>query len=355
MIKKQIGVSASFKDADIKQGIITGYLSHFGNRDSDGDVIQSGSYSKTIKESGPSSSKPRIKYLQDHNTTKCVGVFTVLKEDNIGLYYEAKAGRHTLGQDYLLMCEDGIITEHSVGFETVKQQKMQDHNLITEIKLWEGSGLQCWGANSDTPLTGVKSHEEIAEMFKKLEKALKHGSYTDESMRDFQTKYNEIAIVLEQQRKEMEAKKEQVVEQTKTTERERIELKGLNWFQYEALPDDKKESWGFIARVEEQVECIARCCGEAMLKDNPFADTILSQAKTLSQYLEKAEDAILNGTGIIEDENQEDVTTDTEEKSNKNPNSNTKPSSIDTQPIESKGLIIPENTYNELKSLLTVQ
>ena len=49
-------------DADDKSGIVKGYGSVFGNKDSDGDIITKGAYTKTIKENGD-----RVRYLYQHN------------------------------------------------------------------------------------------------------------------------------------------------------------------------------------------------------------------------------------------------------------------------------------------------
>ena len=38
------------KDIDSSKGIITGYFSAFNSKDSDGDIIFKGAYSKTIQE-----------------------------------------------------------------------------------------------------------------------------------------------------------------------------------------------------------------------------------------------------------------------------------------------------------------
>ena len=50
----------TFKAVDIseKDGIVSGYFSSFGNKDSDGDIIERGAFKKTIKERGPKSTKP---------------------------------------------------------------------------------------------------------------------------------------------------------------------------------------------------------------------------------------------------------------------------------------------------------
>lgn len=172
-----------FKDVDTKQGIVIGYFSAFGSKDADGDIILPGAYTKSIKERGPQSAKPRIKHLLDHNKTNAVAVIQGLEEDNIGLKYQSKAGRHTAGQDWLKMCEDGIITEHSVGFETVKEQKAKEANYMHELLLWEGSSLQAWGANENTPIESVKGLRlhELSGRIKLLEKAIRNGTYTDET------------------------------------------------------------------------------------------------------------------------------------------------------------------------------
>lgn len=181
-------LQACVKDADIKKGIVTGYLASFGNLDADGDIIMQGAFTKSIHEMGPQSSKPRIKYLLDHDTSKALGVFNILKEDASGLYYEAQTGTHNLGRDFIKMVESGLITEHSIGFQIVKKTVMNPDGdwkdqtrQLNELKLWEGSALQCWGANCDTPLTGIKAMKYSEERIPKIINALKNGTFTDQT------------------------------------------------------------------------------------------------------------------------------------------------------------------------------
>lgn len=175
----------AFKDIDSKQGIVIGYFSAFNNRDSDKDIILPGFYAKSIKERGPKSAQPRIKHLLDHSRTKAVAVIKELEEDAIGLRYESKAGRHTDGQDWILMCEDGIVTEHSVGFETIKSDKKKDEDTtyLVEGIMWEGSSLQTWGANQKTPIVGVKELKvaELQDRFALIEKCIRNGKYSDDA------------------------------------------------------------------------------------------------------------------------------------------------------------------------------
>lgn len=177
------GIDNGFKDVDVPKGIVTGYLAHFGSRDNDGDIIVRGAFAKSIKERGPEGTQ-LIKHLLDHKKDQVVGKFLELKEDNIGLYYESKVGRHAAGRDFLLMVEDGLINQHSFGFNRVpsREQRKSDGNYMHEVIIKEGSSIQFLGANPNTPIVGVKAEDEVLEYAEKLEKALRHGTYTDETM-----------------------------------------------------------------------------------------------------------------------------------------------------------------------------
>jgi HK97 family phage prohead protease len=171
------------KNVDVKKGIVQGYFSNFNSKDSDGDIIMPGAFTKTLLENGPNSAKPRIKHLLNHRTDQPLGRLEVLVEDANGLYYESQIGQHTLGKDFLLMVEDGLITEHSIGFKIIKDDMREEANYISELQLWEGSSLTAWGANENTPLVGVKSmdFETLGERMNRIVKGLRNGSYSDEA------------------------------------------------------------------------------------------------------------------------------------------------------------------------------
>lgn len=199
-------LSQGIADVDVKKGIVTGYFSSFDNVDSDGDVIRKGAFTKTIKENFN-----RVRHLLDHDATKAVGKILMLQEDQKGLYYESKAGRHTLGRDFLLMVEDGLITEHSIGFVTVKQKAMGNYNEISEVKLYEGSSLQGWGANEMTPITGMKNFETVSQMMDNIMKAIKNGKYTDETFAKLELQFLQL-------QKELAELKEESVESSEPSE-----------------------------------------------------------------------------------------------------------------------------------------
>lgn len=174
------------KDVDAKQGIVTGYFSVFGNKDSDGDIILPGAFTKTIKENGPGSGKQRILHLLQHEPTMPLGKPHVLTEDAKGLYFESKISGTSYGRDTLKLYEDGVLTEHSIGYKVVKNEPKDDANYLHELRLWEGSTVS-WGANMEALVTGIKAEDKEAvydKLIKKLE-ALSYavkGNYTDDTL-----------------------------------------------------------------------------------------------------------------------------------------------------------------------------
>jgi len=173
------------KDVDQKKGIISGYFSAFNIKDSDGDIIRPGAFTKSISEWGPSA-KGRIKHLLNHNPSMPLGKILDLKEDDKGLHYTSKIGTHTLGQDFLKMVESDLVKEHSIGFTVLQESKSKDEdaNIMTELKLFEGSSLTAWGSNEHTPLTEVKgmTKENISDRIKAFEKFARHSTASDETI-----------------------------------------------------------------------------------------------------------------------------------------------------------------------------
>lgn len=237
-------------DVDVKKGIVTGYFSSFDNMDSDGDVIRKGAFSKTIKENFQ-----RVRHLLDHDATKAVGKIQLLQEDQKGLYYESKAGRHTLGRDFLLMVEDGLINEHSIGFVTIKQKNMGGYNEITEVKLYEGSSLQGWGANEMTPITGMKNLDTINQMMDNIMKAIKNGKYTDETFAKLELQFLQL-------QKELAELKEESVETPEPSEDKScvtvtIEIEDTEEEEYpaeEEMPEMEEEAPEGEGESEDQPE-----------------------------------------------------------------------------------------------------
>ena len=192
--------SLEVKDVDTKQGIVSGYFSAFGMVDSDGDIMMQGAFKRSIQDWGPEA-KGRIKHLLNHDPSKPLGKIIELKEDGYGLFYRSQVGKHQLGQDFVKMVESGLISEHSIGFRTLREQKNDSANEIHEVMLFEGSSLTAWGANEHTPMLGIKSIkniDEIKEQIRNFEKFIRNSDVTDETIELCLIKVRQLAQAVEQ-------------------------------------------------------------------------------------------------------------------------------------------------------------
>lgn len=193
--------TVSIKVTDLDEGSrqVKGYFSSFDTIDSDRDVIRKGAFSKSINERGPQSSGNRkIAHLRNHDWEQQIGNITELKEDSQGLLFVSTLSNSTQGNDALLNYQEGILREHSIGFNYLgdKMKFVEDSTLhkeghweINEVKLWEGSGVT-FGANSLTPVIdvakGLKDNsytlKKLQDLTITLEGALKNGKGTDERL-----------------------------------------------------------------------------------------------------------------------------------------------------------------------------
>ena len=199
------------KDMDTQKREVSLYLSKFDAMDSDFDIIRKGSFSKSLKERGPvSTSNRKIAFLRHHDWEKQIGKFLKLEEDDNGLFAVAQLGRSTDGEDAYRDYEDGIIKEHSIGFQYIKDKInfVEDKGLepggfyeVSEIKLFEGSAVT-FGSNEFTPVVDVKGQQKtdyIEKLTKELNvciKALSNGKGTDERLHSIEMKVKQVTSQL---------------------------------------------------------------------------------------------------------------------------------------------------------------
>lgn len=161
------------KESNDEKRMIKGYASVFGNLDSDNDVIEKGSFNRTIKAWGPEG-KDRIKLCAQHDMSRPIARITELKEDANGLYMEARFGTHTDGDDYYRMAKEGIINEFSVGFVPVQKEENEKGGYdISEIKLYEVSMVTV-AANDEAVVTDVKSADPMKLVNQVEDEELRH-------------------------------------------------------------------------------------------------------------------------------------------------------------------------------------
>jgi HK97 family phage prohead protease len=175
-------------DVDVSKRSVKVAIAEMESIDRDGDVFDKSAFDKTIAERGPNGSN-EIWHLVNHERKL---------ESSLGKFQKLyKEGKYIVGEnsyrDMFLwkevawpLYERGDITQHSVGFSVLNQQKGVDHNVITQVALWEGSAV-LWGANPNTPTFEVvksfleQKKETAIDYMAWVIKKLKEGKYTGEN------------------------------------------------------------------------------------------------------------------------------------------------------------------------------
>jgi HK97 family phage prohead protease len=195
---------SEIKDISADKRQVAIYLAKFDNIDADNDMIKKGAFTKSIQERGPESpSNRRIAFLRWHDWEKPIGKFLALNEDDYGLFAVAQLGQSQIGEDAWNDYNDGIIREHSIGFQYI-QDKMrwiddmnapaQGYWMLSELKLYEGSAVT-FGANEETNVVEVMKSEQKIEKAVKLSaeidtlvKALANGKGSDDRLFEMEMK-----------------------------------------------------------------------------------------------------------------------------------------------------------------------
>jgi len=235
--------TSELKDYDMGKREVAIYLSKFDTIDSDTDMIKKGAFRKSIKEHGPkSNSNRKIAFLRYHDWTKPIGKFLSLEEDDYGLYAVGKLGTSTLGEDAMKDYDEGIIREHSIGFQYIpdKIKYVEDkdtgisYNMIKEVKLWEGSAVT-FGANDQTYVADVMKSEDKNKIIDDLSnelgtiiKSMSNGQGTDERLYQLEMRAKYLSSQLS-----ILAKSEPLTQDTQINEplNEKQEIEPFNWNQ----------------------------------------------------------------------------------------------------------------------------
>jgi HK97 family phage prohead protease len=144
-------------DVDQKNKKVKVAIAEMKSVDHDNDLFDSTAFDRTIKERGPNGTK-EIWHLLDHTqkSFSALSKFSELSSDGnyvigVSQYKNSFAWREVAWPLY----EAGDITQHSVGFEILKDEKRKDGvRVIKEVRLYEGSAV-LWGANPNTPTMQV--------------------------------------------------------------------------------------------------------------------------------------------------------------------------------------------------------
>lgn len=151
---------------------ISGYAAIFGNKDRSGDILLKGCFAKSISERGPeSSANDKIILLWMHDMSEPLGLPTILREDEKGLYFEARIDEIELGDRAIKQLESGTLNQFSIGYEYVWENCEWDYKedalIVREVKLYEISVVSI-GCNGETEYLGLKSVEDCEKAYKEL-------------------------------------------------------------------------------------------------------------------------------------------------------------------------------------------
>jgi len=149
------------RSSNLDKRIVEGYGVIWGVRNSHGEKVVKGAYSKSIKENGPGSDNPyQIKFRDEHG--KACGLFEELREDETGLYFRTKPLDDVQwANDLLTQLKSGTINNFSIGFrflwDKLEWDDTDDSMIILEARLLEISAV---AIPSDEATFAIRAQEE---------------------------------------------------------------------------------------------------------------------------------------------------------------------------------------------------
>jgi uncharacterized protein len=137
-------------------GVFSGYGSVFNVVDSYKEVVVPGAFAESLGNKMPS-------LLWQHRSGEPVGVYTSVREDNVGLHVEGKLALKTVrGAEAYELLKMGAITGLSIGFVTREDSydKVTGIRTLRKLDLWEVS-LVTFPANDAARVSAVKSIDTL--------------------------------------------------------------------------------------------------------------------------------------------------------------------------------------------------
>lgn len=138
-------------------GKVEGYVSIYGNKDLNGDIVEPGAFSKTVLESGG-----EVVMLLHHDRTRPIGM-AKLEEREKGLFLSGQIATDLPdGELAHKQAAKGLLRGLSIGYRTVKEMwdDMAKAFRLYEVKLFEAS-LVTIPANPLTLIESVKAEHDL--------------------------------------------------------------------------------------------------------------------------------------------------------------------------------------------------
>lgn len=257
------------KDVDFSKRTVKVVPNTFYWYDSDGDVLIKGSTTKSIADRGPNSSAPgKIKNVYAHDLKVQIGKPTLMDErvveNMICQYAESEILTTTKGNDTLIEYQEGVIDQHSIGFQYIwdglelvtaddndwnkwlsQLMNPQDAEadgymfIVSQIKQFEWSPV-AFGANSLTPYLGVKSDNKdglalkVMERVDLLQKQLQSGRQSDETMYGYELETLQLKQIISELFLQGPSIKDTLIEKRRQNSQgttKELDLSQVNFFQ----------------------------------------------------------------------------------------------------------------------------
>ena len=237
--------------AEGKTGYCSGYAIHWNSIDSYNTYFSKGSCKKTLQEKwGESIAQRKIKLLWNHDHSIPIGVPTILREDDKGLYFEAELNLDTqLGSEVYSLMKQGAINTMSFGFRKINSSyDSKGVENFKEISLLELSPV-IFESNKNATINEVrgvsdtqlrKQIDDFIMTLKTKEKELEQNLDTTIKTDEVRKEVDDNTDVIETKTEiEEVAERAQDFEETKTD----LELQGFNYKLQYVLEDTLDDIW----------------------------------------------------------------------------------------------------------------
>lgn len=134
------------------------YLKGYGatsDLDLGNDIITPEALQKAIEARKP-------KFCYQHNIKQVLGVFTTLKKDTNGLYFEAKMPKSvSICNEVAEFIKIGALDSMSIGYWVIDRDWKEGVRVIKELEIYEISVVTI-PMNPNAVITGIKTLEELS-------------------------------------------------------------------------------------------------------------------------------------------------------------------------------------------------
>lgn len=194
-----------FEVKDISMGSREAVIAHavYNNIDRTKDISRKGMFNKSWQEQ-----KDSIAFYMNHDPYQAPGSVKDVFEDDQKAYTRVKLGTHTLGNDTLIMMDEGTAKWASFGYITVKSNpievKGQKVRELKEVVHLETSILTAWPANPQAGLVtlqkmfeqGETSVEEIKAYIETVYNFCRNTKASDECIKSLLSQSENLKTVL---------------------------------------------------------------------------------------------------------------------------------------------------------------